>query len=268
MTVDSALIDEVRRRLDRVEAEENVAICLAVESGSRAWGFSSVDSDYDVRFLYVRRPETYLSVRPDPTGDVIERPIVDAVDLSGWDLRKALGLFLKSNPPLLEWLQCTLVYRERGDVARRLRELLPAYYSPRASFFHYLHMAQGNLREYLRGATVWRKKYFYVLRPILAMRWIDQGLGAVPIEFERLLQATLPEGGVRDAVLQLLEEKRAGKELDRGPADPVLSDFVRSELTRLEATMEGREGPTRSCEEVDALFRFALREAWGPSIPP
>jgi len=267
VTVDATMMAEIRRRLERVEAEEDVVVCLAVESGSRAWGFSSTNSDYDVRFIYVRRPATYLAVRSERFRDVIERPIVDEVDLSGWDLKKALGLFLKSNPPLLEWLQCSIVYREKFDVARRLRELLPAYYSPNASFFHYLHMAQGNQREYLRGERVWRKKYFYVLRPILAMRWIDRGLGPVPIEFDSLVEATVDDAALRSSIDALLVEKRAGQELDFGPRDPVLSDFVEKELARFEHTAGGREDPSPSPEKLDTLFRATLRELWGPTLP-
>ncbi len=267
MSTDAKMTAEIRHRLERVESEEDVVVCLAVESGSRAWGFSSTDSDYDVRFIYVRRPETYLSIRPDRFRDVIERPIVDEVDLNGWDIRKALGLFLKSNPPLLEWLQCPLVYRERADVARRLRDLLPVYYSPKASFFHYLHMARGNLREYLRGDLVWRKKYFYVLRPILAMRWIDQGRGPVPIELDRLLDATVDDTTLRKAVDDLLAAKRAGGELDYGPRDTVISAFVESEVARFESAADGRVDPTPSVEELDALFRSTLRELWGSTMP-
>src|SRR5207249_898044 len=118
-------------------------------------------------------------------SDVIERPIEDDLDLSGWDIRKSLRLFRKSNPPMLEWLQSPLIYRERSTFAARLRNMLPQAYSPTASFHHYLHMAQGNLREYLQGDTVWRKKYFYVLRPLLAMLWLENGLGPVPIEFSK-----------------------------------------------------------------------------------
>ena len=258
---------EIRRRLQQIEREEDVIICLAVESGSRAWGFSSTDSDYDARFIYVRRPETYLSVRPERFRDVIERPIVDEVDVNGWDIRKALALFLKSNPPLLEWLQCPFVYQERFEVARRLRELLPAYYSPKASFFHYLHMAQGNFREYLRGPTVWRKKYFYVLRPLLAMRWIDRGLGPVPIEFDRLVAATVEEASLKTAIADLLAAKRAGAELDYGPRDAVLSGFAESELLRFERSAGGRQDPTPTDERVDVLFRETLREVWGMTLP-
>jgi predicted nucleotidyltransferase len=237
-------------------------VLLAVESGSRAWGFSSKDSDYDARFIYLRRPEAYLSIRP--VRDVIERPIVDEVDVNGWDLKKALGLLMKSNPPLLEWLQCPIVYQERSTVARRLRELMAAYYSPRASFFHYLHMAQGNYREYLQGERVWRKKYFYVLRPVLGMTWIERGLGPVPIEFQRLVDATVDDPALRAAIDGLLAEKRAGAELDYGAREPVINEFVERAIERARATMEGREDPTPSPDALDLLFRDALREVWTP----
>jgi predicted nucleotidyltransferase len=179
--IDEAIAEEVRRRLDHVEMSEGVRILLAVESGSRAWGFPSRDSDYDVRFVYIHPPEWYLSVDADLHRDVIERPILDEIDLSGWEIRKALLLFAKSNPPLLEWLSSPLVYRDTKTLASRLRDLLPAYYAPNASLYHYLHMAQGNFKDYLRGDVVWVKKYFYVLRPLLAVRWIEQGRGPVPI---------------------------------------------------------------------------------------
>jgi predicted nucleotidyltransferase len=110
--IDEAIVEEVRRRLDQVEASEGVRILLAVESGSRAWGFPSRDSDYDVRFVYIHPPEWYLSVDAEFRRDVIERPILDEIDLSGWEIRKALLLFAKSNPPLLEWLASPLVYKD------------------------------------------------------------------------------------------------------------------------------------------------------------
>jgi predicted nucleotidyltransferase len=106
---------------------EDVVVLLAVESGSRAWGFSSKDSDYDARFIYLRRPEAYLSIRAP--RDVIERRIVDEVDVNGWDLRKALGLLMKSNPPLLEWLQCPIIYG-LGPVHRAILDILRRHGRP------------------------------------------------------------------------------------------------------------------------------------------
>jgi predicted nucleotidyltransferase len=248
--------------LNSVEAEEDVIVLLAVESGSRAWGFASTDSDYDVRFVYVHRPEWYLSVDLEARRDVIERPLRDEIDLSGWDIRKTLKLFSKSNPPLLEWLQCSLIYRERHTLADRLRTMLPTFYSPQASYFHYLHMAQGNVREYLKGDVVWRKKYFYVLRPLLAMRWIDQDRGPVPIEFAKLVEATVSDPGVRDAIAALIEAKKSGAELDRGPRIPALSDFIRDEMARHEQSASDRRHPERAGDELNELFRRTLREVW------
>ena len=252
----------IKQTLESLEAAENMVVLLAVESGSRAWGFDSLDSDYDVRFIYVRPPEWYLSIDLETQRDVIERPLEKEIDLSGWDVRKALQLFHKSNPPLLEWLQCPIIYRERFSFAARLRELLSEFYSPRACFFHYLHMARGNIREYLQGDTVWRKKYFYVLRPLLAMRWIDQELGPVPIEFQKLIDATVHDTRLRVALDDLIAAKRAGAELDRGPRIPEISDFITAELARLENTASDRADPGREGVRLSELFRSTLNEVW------
>jgi uncharacterized protein len=264
--VSNPMRTEVRARLTSIEERENCIICLAVESGSRAWGFASPDSDYDVRFIYVRPSSWYLSVHVEDKRDVIEEPISDVLDVTGWDLRKALRLLKKSNPPLLEWLQCPIVYNEHHGIASELRALVPEFYSPRATFHHYLHMAQGNFREYLRGETVWRKKYFYVLRPLLAMRWIERRLGPVPIEFNRLVEATVEEPHILDAIETLLREKRAGAELDRGPHSPALSGFIESELGRLEMAADAVPVAKSSSERLDECFRQILIRLWGPAI--
>ncbi|MBI4487710.1 MAG: nucleotidyltransferase domain-containing protein [Deltaproteobacteria bacterium] len=267
MVTDDRVIISIKQALEALERGENVVVLLAVESGSRAWGFPCADSDYDVRFIYVRRPEWYLSIDLEKRRDVVERPLKDQFDLSGWDIRKALKLFQKSNPPLLEWLQCPIVYRERFSLAARLRALLPEFYSPKASFFHYLHMAKGNIREYLRGDIVWRKKYFYVLRPLLAMRWIDQGLGPVPIEFQKLVEATVHDSRLRSAISDLVSAKRAGAELDRGPRIPALSDFVEGEMARIEQTVSDRPDGAPRVEVLNELFRRTLDEVWQNEQP-
>ncbi len=119
----------IQDELARIEGEEGVRIVYACESGSRAWGFPSRDSDYDARFLYIRPVEWYLSITEK--RDVIERPISNMLDITGWDLRKALRLFRKSNPPLLEWLQSPTVYKETGSAAEALRSLSPLAFSPK-----------------------------------------------------------------------------------------------------------------------------------------
>jgi predicted nucleotidyltransferase len=261
--IDNRVVDEIQSRLLSTEKKQNVRILLAVESGSRAWGFESTDSDYDVRFIYVRRREDYLSIDLELQRDVIEQPIEDEIDLSGWDIRKALKLFQKSNPPLLEWLQSPLIYAEQFSFADQIRALLPIYYSPRNCFHHYFHMARGNVREYLRGEIVWRKKYFYVLRPLLALRWIELRFGPVPMEFLTLVTKTVTDPRLRQAIDELVIAKRAGVEMDRGQRIPVISDFIEDEILRFQKMIDTIPIHDPPNEALNQLFRTTLNEVWG-----
>lgn len=265
-TSDPTAQGRIRDALRQIEADNAVRVLYAVESGSRAWGFASADSDFDVRFVYAHRPEWYLSVQR--RRDVIEQPHNGDLDLSGWDLPKALGLLGKSNPPLLEWLRSPIVYMEVGSLATRMRELAERYASPSACLHHYLHMAENNHREYLRGERVWLKKYFYVLRPVLACRWIEERGTLPPMEFEALAADHLPEE-LRWAVDELLGRKRAGEELTVGPRIPAVSDFLGEELRRLAEVAHacGRaESPDH--DELDHHLREVLRETWAARVRP
>lgn len=259
--IDPAVSAEILRRLRAIEAPGDVRILYAVESGSRAWGFPSRDSDYDVRFVYVRTPDWYLSIDLESRRDVIEQPIEDDIDLAGWDIRKAFRLFAKSNPPLLEWLSSPIVYAADTPFVDALRAQVPAYYSPVASMHHYLHMARGNQREYLRGDTVRVKKYFYVLRPLLAIRWIEQERGPVPMRFTDLF-ATVDDEALLGAIERLRERKVSGEELDRGPAIPEIGAFVESELGRLDTVLVPKLPPKPSLDALDRLFRETLDRVW------
>ncbi len=254
---------QIEAELERIEREQGVCIIYACESGSRAWGFESADSDYDVRFIYVHPTEWYLCVTPG--SDVIELPIEGLLDIAGWDLRKALRLLQKSNPPLLEWLQSPLVYREHSAVVQRLRDPMPQYYQPIACHYHYLHMAQGNYRDFLRGDTVWLKKYFYVLRPVLACRWIERGYGVVPTQFQTLVDRVLDDDDVRAAVQDLIRRKKAGEELDRGPHIPALSRFLAREVDRLSNLAAPAVTPA-SGARLDRVFRECLIDLYGAEV--
>jgi uncharacterized protein len=256
----------VRLRIDAhlsgVEETDHVRVLYAAESGSRAWGFPSADSDYDVRFIYIHPQPWYLSIESDTRRDIIERPLVEEIDLSGWDIRKALGLFARSNPPLMEWLDSSVVYSDRLGFAERLRRLLPDYFYPVAAVYHYLQMARGNFRAYLQGDRVRAKKYFYVLRPVLAARWVEQGRGPVPMRFVTLLQTVGDYPKLWDEVVALLARKLEGAELDAGPRWPAIHEFVTEELGRLGAVAGSQPKVRGSIEALDELFRDCLREAW------
>jgi len=250
--------NNIVQKLHDIEKDEKVIAFYACESGSRAWGFPSTDSDYDVRFLYIHPTDWYLSIAEQ--RDVIERPLENQLDINGWDLKKALTLFRKSNPPLLEWLNSPIVYQEKFTIAAQMRELSKTYYSPSACIYHYLHMAQGNVREYIKGEKVWVKKYFYVLRPILAIKWIQQGYGVPPTFFGTLVEQLIPSGDLRDEINQLIKKKSAGAELDYGDRIPVISDFIESELVRLEEDQKQYKNNPAPFDVLDDRFREALKE--------
>jgi hypothetical protein len=246
--------------LRRIEGVDDVRVLYAVESGSRAWGFASRDSDWDVRFIYIRRPSWYLSVQR--RRDVLEYPLDGDLDVSGWDVKKALGLFAKSNPPLLEWLRSPIVYREAFSVAQTLRSLSARYFSSRSCMHHYFHMAEGNYREYLHGDPVRVKKYFYVLRPVLACRWIAEHGTMPPMEFASLVNDQLPSD-LRAVVSALLERKRSGEELATGPRIPAINEFLDSEMRGLRDTLSAIPRiPAPDWEALDRVFRDSLGEVW------
>ena len=248
--------EKITKELSIIEKEYNVKIIYACESGSRAWGFESTDSDYDVRFIYFHDLNWYLSV--EDRRDVIEKPPDGVLDINGWDLRKALKLLHKSNPPLQEWLQSPIVYKKLDNYARLIKDLLPKYYSPGNCYYHYLHMAKGNFRDYLKGEEVWVKKYFYVLRPVLACRWIEKFNRPVPMEFELLLKDTVDEKDLRIAINELLKRKRSGEELDFAPRIPVISEFIETELNRLDQNKPGKI-KLADFSELNRVFRKIIK---------
>jgi len=229
--IEPAMRAQIMEALRDIETKHDVSVLFACESGSRGWGFASPDSDYDVRFIYVNRLPWYLTVMPH--RDVIEVPISGDLDINGWDLRKALGLMRESNPTLLEWLRSPVVYRDDATAMPRFRELSEAVFSNARGWHHYSSMAKKNFREHLQADEVRYKKYLYVLRPLLAARWIRSQPGVPPMRFADLAQRTLDP--VRDAALideinALLEVKMRAGEAATSPRWPGIHAFIESEL--------------------------------------
>ena len=222
---------EIAHRLTAIETNHNIRILHACESGSRAWGFASPDSDWDVRFIYVHDLNWYLSVGEH--RDVIELPIVDDYDINGWELRKALRLLKKSNPVLLEWINSPIQYRINSGFITAIQQQVDAYYNPAACYRHYLNMARNNWRDSLNGPEVKLKKYLYVLRPVLACRWIVAEQSKVPVEFAHLLTAMPIEIGLRTAIEELLTRKQAKSETGISARIPEIDRFLNTEIPRL-----------------------------------
>lgn len=222
------IIDEIRDKLLQIEEQEQVSILLAVESGSRAWGFASPDSDYDVRFIYVRKQEDYLAL--NPPGDVIEWQLDDVLDINGWDLRKALLQFRRGNATLFEWSNSPVVYR-KTPLWEKIYDRLKIYFSEKAAVYHYYGTAKSTLEGYLQQERVKYKKYFYALRPLLACRYIEQYHKIPPVLFDELLKMELPDD-LRNEMDTLIKIKTATGEGQLNPSLPVITDFIISETGR------------------------------------
>ncbi|MCC8072847.1 MAG: nucleotidyltransferase domain-containing protein [Clostridiales bacterium] len=243
----------ISEELKKIEKEYNVEIIYAVESGSRAWGFASPDSDYDVRFIYKRNKDDYLKL--EKRRDVIELPISDVLDINGWDLDKTLHLLYKSNPTLFEWLSSPIVYKNTPS-AERLKEISKEYFLLKPSLYHYLSMARNNYREYLKGETVKTKKYFYALRPLLACRWIlDKGTVA-PILFSELVAEELP-CELKADVDYLLDIKINNPELKLVPKIQSLNDYIEKSIKEISSKIVNLND---SQKDFDLLNKFFLNE--------
>ncbi|MGN7612410.1 nucleotidyltransferase domain-containing protein [Magnetococcales bacterium HHB-1] len=248
----------IQGKLKEIEQQEQVKILYACESGSRAWGFASPDSDWDVRFIYLRPLSWYLSIDLERKRDVIELPIENDLDINGWDLRKALKLFRKYNPALLEWLNTPIIYQEDENLLEQLRQLQRLYFSPRPLWYHYIHMARGNFRSYLHGDQVRLKKYLYVLRPLLAVRWLETKSKPVPIPFIDLVDKIIDQTEVREAIDHLLHIKMQEKEQALGAKIPILNQFIEKELMRHEKVPEQLQAESFPVEPLNALFQTYL----------
>jgi predicted nucleotidyltransferase len=249
---------EIMRRLTKVEEDEGVRILMAIESGSRAWGFPSPDSDFDVRFIYSRPEDWYISVDLEDKRDVLEYEITDDIDLNGWDLRKALRLLARSNPTIVEWLQSPIEYVVRERFRASTLEVLLKIYSMASGIHHYRSMAKTNYRGYLRVDAVPLKKYFYVMRPLLAIRWIETHKAPPPIEFERLLPGLEARPDLLADISTLLEKKKASAEMDVAAPFPRLNQYIEAELDRLEGFSKEPAEKSNKIELVNELFRSLL----------
>ena len=221
--------------LTKAAKTHDVNILYAAESGSRAWGFASPNSDYDVRFIYARPVEHYLSFNVELKRDVLELKTDNPLwDISGWDIRKTLGLFTRSNGTLLEWLRSPLHYKEPHPSIAALQSLAKDHFNPTALCYHYYRMGKNNAREFLRGDRVSLKKYLYVLRGFIAVDFIRETQALPAVDFLALLKDTAAFNAdvacIQSAVETLINLKQQKGELGTGSRIPVLDTYIAKAL--------------------------------------
>ena len=253
----------VEHQLTEFEREKNVKVLYACESGSRAWGFESEDSDYDIRFIYQHDLKWYLKTRVgySKLKDTITTIDTDReLDYSGWDLKKTLNLFKKGNPHLFEYLRSPVIYKVNVPLLNNLRTLSEHYFNAKSSVYHYLHMAQNNYERYLLGEEISYKKYLYVLRPLMCCQWIEHLNATPPVEFQELVNTFVSDWHIRGKIDELLDKKRSGKELDKGKPITLLNEYLDQLIKHysvyakeVESSIDKKKQRVMN-DELDALF--------------
>ncbi|TCD12638.1 nucleotidyltransferase domain-containing protein [Pedobacter frigidisoli] len=196
------------KKLEEIEKANDITILFACESGSRGWEFPSPDSDYDVRFIYVRPLNYYLSVLDK--DDQLRFPINEELDIYGWDIRKVLKLIRKSNTTPFEWLQSPIIYREKEKFRDDLWQLCQSYFYQKNNINHYLGIAHGALETIINDDEIKIKKLFYILRPLLSAKWCLEKGTIAPMTISPLL--TLMPEKLQTIVKDLIDLKSTSAE--------------------------------------------------------
>lgn len=209
--------------LQEIEQKHNVYVLMAVESGSRAWGFASEDSDWDVRFIYMHNPEWYFSV--DDQRDVIEEMFENDIDAVGWDIKKALALLKRSNPSLMEWIKSPIVYKSNDSFMRDIVPLAKKCFNPTKAMYHYQRIYVKHDERYLQKQGYPMKRYLYYLRGILACQWIEKYNTLPPVSFQLLYEDIVEDRKIKDGIRELIKQKSSGKEKDMSEVPQYLVDY-------------------------------------------
>ena len=229
------MTEEITALLSRIESDHGVEILYACESGSRAWGFASPNSDYDIRFLYRLPADRYLSVFEQK--DTIELPICDDLDPGGWDIKKALGLLAKSNGALIEWLHSPIVYHKCDSVLMRWRRLSEEVFHAQHVRNHYLGLARQVRKAKLECGAPTAKGYLYVCRALLAAHAVQCERRAPAVEFTRLVDDYA--GRLRPVIRDLVAWKEEADEVAECERIPALEHWIAAELYEQRTEIEG-----------------------------
>lgn len=257
--IDPVMCQQVLDALADIERDRKVRILFAIESGSRAWGFPSPDSDYDARFIYAHEPDWYLSLTPG--RDVIELPLEGLLDVNGWDIRKALNLLLKPNPVMLEWLSSPIRYRWDAPVCAQMIDLANRTAHGAACYYHYRSLGEGQWRQHVGDATeVNYKKYFYVLRPALAILWVRKGLpGPPPMNLQEMMAGLDLDDALVADIAHLLELKAKTREMGNGPRMELIDQLILDAFDTARAIQPENVPRSDLRGEAETLFRRIIK---------
>ncbi|GAA0188982.1 nucleotidyltransferase domain-containing protein [Fulvivirga kasyanovii] len=245
----------IKQKLKAIEKQKGVKVLYACESGSRAWGFPSPDSDYDVRFIYAHDLDWSLSIRK--RKDTIDLPVNDLLDIGGWEVGKALKLLWKSNGPFLEWMQSPIVYHADDSFTSMIKELCPYYFSPIALMHHYQSMAKKYYEACQGQKEVKLKRYFYALRAAMAGKWIREKGSMSPIQLTKML--VLADEPVCRRIYELIDVKSCQSEGYVHPAEPLLNDFLAQTIQDNDLIAASLPSARGDFEKLDRFYRAVVK---------
>ena len=248
---------KILSKLDTIEKEHGVKILLAIESGSRAWGFPSSDSDYDVRFIYANPKDWYISI--DDKRDVIEYPVDNTLDISGWDVRKSLRLMRKSNSSVLEWITSPIQYQVWSSGFECLKKLSKRAFLPESSCHHYLSLAKNSIEKIKASEKAVLKTYMYAIRPVLCCQWIIKHLCQPPMQIGELLGDIKGQVDFKKEVIDLVrikENQSEGFSIDKSK---ILDDYLSRAVREVEEIIP-KNGKKLEIEEFNKTFRYILKQ--------
>lgn len=244
----------IQIKLHELEQTYKTRILFACESGSRAWGFHSSDSDYDVRFIYAHPKAWYLSIHE--MRDVIELPVNKELDINGWDLRKALRLLSKHNAVLFEWMQSPIIYSVKTEFLEGFKGIATTCFSPIAALHHYLSSAKKHYSECINTETVKLKRYFYCLRSTLAGMWIVNYKTIPPMELSKLLPVIEEKQALINKIQELIQLKASEDESYFHPRDAELEKFLKEGIALCEnLALSLSAAPLQDNERLNAFLR-------------
>ena len=250
---------EIINKLKLIEDQYKVKVLYACETGSRAWGFPSPDSDYDVRIIYMHEPDWYLSLSEGK--DTIEMMANDGdLDITGWDVRKCLRLLWKSNGALLERIQSPIVYLEKDGIVSSFREHAEKCFSPIATLYHYFGMAKTSFADVDELETIKLKKLFYSLRATLACKWILEKNSIPPIVFTTMVDELNFDETLKHRIRELIKLKSGENESYMHPKENELNIFIREQLKIAEEKADSLKGTKDKSVDLDSFFKNVLKK--------
>ena len=245
----------IQETLKSLANEKNIEILFSCESGSRAWGFESPDSDWDVRFIYRHDLNWYLSL--EDKKDTIDEMLPLELDLGGWELRKTLRLFAGGNLALFEWINSPEIYFSHEAFHSRLKALIPQYFNAIKAMHHYLSMARKNVDNHISGGEVKIKKLFYILRPLLACEWIENFSSMPPTEYALLMnESKALSGSLKEQVNNFLKQKATAAEGHLVELEESLILWMKQQISHYEKVLPGLKPQSKAgWEPLNKLMR-------------